>query len=147
FVRALSAVSLRRWTRCRLDRLGHALDIEGSEAVANTTTLAEIRRRPLERGCAPCSVDQVEFSNLSGKSRAMNAVATANLVGITGIARRLVLDGALDEAAAREALDKASTARTPIAAYLREHKLVTAASMAAANSAEFGMPVFDPTTM
>src|SRR3546814_6216786 len=33
--------------------------------------------------------------------RSMNmnaAVATANLVGITGIARRLVLDGALDEA-------------------------------------------------
>src|SRR3546814_2621547 len=75
------------------------------------------------------------------------AVATANLVGITGIARRLVLDGALDEAAARDALDKATAARKPIAPYLREHKLVTAAQMAAANSAEFGMPVFDPAAM
>lgn len=81
----------------------------------------------------------------------MNAVAapnlTANLVGITGIARRLVLDGALDEAAAREALDKATVARVQISSYLREHRLVTAAQMAAANSIEFGMPVFDPTVM
>jgi type IV pilus assembly protein PilB len=77
----------------------------------------------------------------------MNAVAAANLVGITGIARRLVLDGALDEAAAREALDKATAQRMQVAAYLREHKLVTAAQMAAANSAEFGMPVFDPSVM
>ena len=30
---------------------------------------------------------------------------------------------------------------------MREHKLVTAAQMAAANSIEFGMPVFDPATM
>ncbi|MGY1458148.1 type IV-A pilus assembly ATPase PilB [Luteimonas sp. A534] len=77
----------------------------------------------------------------------MSTVNTANLVGITGIARRLVLDGALDESTAREALDKATAARSPIAVYLREHKLVSAAHMAAANSAEFGMPVFDPTTM
>ena len=77
----------------------------------------------------------------------MNAVASANLVGITGIARRLVLDGVLDEATAREALDKASAERKPVALYLREAKLVTAAQMAAANSIEFGMPVFDPTVM
>lgn len=76
----------------------------------------------------------------------MNAV-TANLVGITGIARRLVLDGALDEAAAREALDKATAARKQVASYLREHKLVTAAQLAAANSVEFGMPLFDPSAM
>ncbi len=31
----------------------------------------------------------------------MNAVVSPNLVGITGISRRLVQDGALDEAAAR----------------------------------------------
>ncbi|MDH5833033.1 type IV-A pilus assembly ATPase PilB [Luteimonas kalidii] len=77
----------------------------------------------------------------------MNAVATPNLVGITGIARRLVMDGALDEAAAREALDKATTERKQVAAYLREHKLVSSAQMAAANSIEFGMPVFDPSAM
>lgn len=77
----------------------------------------------------------------------MNAVAAANLVGITGIARRLVLDGALDEANAREALDKATAERKPVATWLREKKLVTAAQLAAANSIEFGMPVFDPATM
>ena len=77
----------------------------------------------------------------------MNAVVSANLVGITGIARRLVLDGVLDDVAAREALDKASTERKPITQYLREHKLVTPAQLAAANSIEFGMPVFDPSVM
>ncbi|MGY0652264.1 type IV-A pilus assembly ATPase PilB [Luteimonas sp. A537] len=77
----------------------------------------------------------------------MNAVASANLVGITGIARRLVLDGVLDEATAREALDKATKERKPVALYLREAKLVTTAQMAAANSMEFGMPVFDPSVM
>src|SRR5690606_29085524 len=77
----------------------------------------------------------------------MNANATANLVGITGIARRLVLDGALDEATAREALDKATTDRKPVGAWLREKKLVTAAQLAAANSIEFGMPLLDPMAM
>src|SRR5690606_32924533 len=68
----------------------------------------------------------------------MNAVTTANLVGITGIARRLVMDGALDELSARQALEKATAERKQVALYLREHKLVTAAQMAAANSIEFG---------
>ena len=77
----------------------------------------------------------------------MNAVTSTNLVGITGIARRLVLDGVLEETNAREALDKASAARKPIAEYLREQKLVTSGQLAAANSIEFGMPVFDPTVM
>ncbi|TYT23018.1 type IV-A pilus assembly ATPase PilB [Luteimonas viscosa] len=77
----------------------------------------------------------------------MSAVPTPNLVGITGIARRLVMDGALDEGNAREALDKATAERKPVAAWLREHKLVTAAQMAAANSIEFGMPIFDPGAM
>ena len=52
----------------------------------------------------------------------MNAVASTNLVGITGIARRLVLDGALDEATAREALDKATRERKPVATWLRDHR-------------------------
>ncbi len=77
----------------------------------------------------------------------MNAVSSANLIGITGIARRLVLDGALGEAEARAALEAASRERRPIAAYLTEKRLVTAPQMAAANSIEFGMPLFDPTTM
>ncbi|KLJ02331.1 type IV-A pilus assembly ATPase PilB [Luteimonas sp. FCS-9] len=77
----------------------------------------------------------------------MSPNSAPNLVGITGIARRLVMDGALGEAAAREALDKATAARRNVAGYLREHKLVTAAQMAAANSVEFGMPLFDASAM
>jgi type IV pilus assembly protein PilB len=73
----------------------------------------------------------------------MATVATANLVGITGIARRLVLDGALDEARAREAMEAATRERKPLALFMAEKKLVTSAQLAAANSAEFGMPIFD----
>ncbi|WP_213435889.1 MULTISPECIES: type IV-A pilus assembly ATPase PilB [Lysobacteraceae] len=73
----------------------------------------------------------------------MATVATANLVGITGIARRLVLDGALDEARAREAMEAATKERKPLALFMAEKKLVTSAQLAAANSAEFGMPIFD----
>ena len=77
----------------------------------------------------------------------MNAVAApnVNLVGITGIARRLVQDGALDEAAAREAMTRAGEAKVPLAQWLAEKKLVSAGAMAAANSVEFGMPVIDAT--
>ena len=73
----------------------------------------------------------------------MSTVATANLVGITGIARRLVLDGAMDEAVAREAMEAATKARKPLAQYIVEQKLASPPQMAAANSFEFGMPVFD----
>ena len=76
----------------------------------------------------------------------MNAVAvTANLVGITGIARRLVLDGALDEAGAREAMAAATQARTPLGTWLAQHRRVSSLQLAAANSVEFGMPLFDIT--
>ena len=77
----------------------------------------------------------------------MNAAPSSNLVGITGIARRLVLDSVLDEATARDAMNKATSERKPISQYLRELKLVSSAQMAAANSIEFGMPVFDPSVM
>ena len=73
----------------------------------------------------------------------MSTVATANLVGITGIARRLVLDGAMDEGVAREAMEAATQARKPLAQHISEQRLVTSAQMAAANSFEFGMPIFD----
>ncbi len=77
----------------------------------------------------------------------LNVAHTSNLIGITGIARRLVLDGALDETAARQALDAATREKKPIANYLREQKLVTPSQLAAANSIEFGMPLFDPSVM
>jgi type IV pilus assembly protein PilB len=55
-------------------------------------------------------------------------VATANLVGITGIARRLVLDGVLDEATRGEAMEEATKERSR-SRYLLEKKLVTVAQV------------------
>jgi len=76
----------------------------------------------------------------------MNVAAT-NLVGITGITRRLVLDGVLNEADARRALDEASKAKKQAHAYLLEQRMVTVVQIAAANSIEFGMPLFDATAL
>ncbi|MET3010395.1 type IV-A pilus assembly ATPase PilB [Stenotrophomonas koreensis] len=71
------------------------------------------------------------------------SIANVNLVGITGIARRLVQDGALDEAAARSAQSQAAEAKVAITKWLTDKKLVTGAQMAAANALEFGMPLLD----
>ena len=76
----------------------------------------------------------------------MNAVNNLNLVGITGIARRLVQDGALEEAAARTAMAQAADAKAPLSQWLTDKKLVSAAHMAAANAMEFGMPLMDVST-
>ncbi|WP_213600716.1 type IV-A pilus assembly ATPase PilB [Pseudoxanthomonas japonensis] len=80
----------------------------------------------------------------------MNAVASANLVGITGLARRLVQDGALDETVARTAMANATEAKVPLPQWIAEKRLVTAPQLAAANAMEFGMSLldasaFDPT--
>ena len=75
------------------------------------------------------------------------SAATANLVGITGITRRLVIDGVLSEADARKALDEATKAKKQAHLYLLENKLVNHAQVAAANSIEFGMPLFDASAM
>jgi len=77
----------------------------------------------------------------------MNSAATANLVGITGIARRLVLDGALSETVAREAMAAATADRKPLASYIIEKRLVAPGHLAAANSVEFGVPLFDAAAM
>ena len=61
----------------------------------------------------------------------MNAAAV-NLVGITGITRRLVQDGALSEADARAAQAEAAKTKRPIQKYLVEKKLVNSVQLAAA---------------
>ncbi|MDL5365244.1 type IV-A pilus assembly ATPase PilB [Xanthomonas sp. NCPPB 2654] len=73
----------------------------------------------------------------------MNAAVSANLVGITGIARRLVQDGAVEEAVARTAMAHAAEAKIPLPQWFSEKKLATAAQLAAANAVEFGMPLLD----
>ena len=71
------------------------------------------------------------------------ATSTANLVGITGIARRLVQDGAMDESTARTAMTDASNAKVPLAHWIGEKKLVLPGQLAAANAIEFGIPLLD----
>jgi len=75
----------------------------------------------------------------------MNAVVanTPNLVGITGIARRLVQDGSMDESAARTAMADATAAKLPLAQWIADKRLVTSSQLAAANAIEFGMPLLD----
>ena len=73
----------------------------------------------------------------------MSATATANLIGITGIVRRLVLDGVLAEPDARRAMDEAVKEKKPVHTYLLDHRLVSSRQVAAANSTEFGVPLFD----
>jgi type IV pilus assembly protein PilB len=73
--------------------------------------------------------------------------AVANLAGITGITRRLVMDGALSEADARRALDEATKNKKQVHVYLLEQQLITRAHIASANSIEFGIPLFDPKAM
>ncbi len=70
-------------------------------------------------------------------------LGSVNLVGITGIARRLVQDGALDEANARTAMTQAAAAKVPLPQWFADKKLVTASQLAAANAVEFGMPLLD----
>ena len=73
--------------------------------------------------------------------------AASNLIGITGIARRLVMDGVLAESDARRAQDESGKERKPIPVWLTEKRLATAAQIAAANAMEFGMPLFDLTSL
>jgi len=77
----------------------------------------------------------------------MNAPANVNLVGITGITRRLVQDGALGEADARKAQDDSAREKVPIQGYLLARGMVNHAQVAAANSAEFGIPIVDVSVM
>ncbi len=76
----------------------------------------------------------------------MSVLSAPNLVGITGLARRLVQDGALDETAARDAMAKAAAAKQPLPTWFAQNKLVSASQLAAANSVEFGMPLYDVST-
>ena len=77
----------------------------------------------------------------------MSTVATSNLTGITGITRRLAIDGLIDPDAARDAQSAASAQRKPIGRFLVENGLATTPQVMGATSAEFGIPLFDPSAM
>ena len=67
----------------------------------------------------------------------------ATLTGLTGVARRLVVDGTLADADARKAMESATKQKIPFGTYLIEHALANGAQVAMAASAEFGIPLFD----
>ncbi len=69
------------------------------------------------------------------------------LLGLTGMARRLVFDGVLPEADARKAVQDAAKNRVPLATWLVEHGLVDSSRIAQVTSAEFGIPLLDVSSL
>lgn len=64
-------------------------------------------------------------------------------IALSGLARHLVRDGILDEAVARDALNKANKKKRHFVSYIVEEKLADAQAVARVASEEFGSPLFD----
>jgi len=62
---------------------------------------------------------------------------------LTGLARKLVIDGLLSEIEAETAFEKSLTKRIPFVTYLVEQNLVTSLDIALAAAEEFGVPLVD----
>ncbi len=71
----------------------------------------------------------------------------ATNMNLTGIARTLVLEKHLDEAAAVEAVQNANNESVQLTSYLVTNKIVPSATIAMISSREFGLPVFDLSAM
>ncbi|MGI9303455.1 MAG: type IV-A pilus assembly ATPase PilB [Gammaproteobacteria bacterium] len=72
---------------------------------------------------------------------------TASSIKLGGLAKRLVNDGLIDEAGAVAAQEEAQHKRVPLVTYLVDQNKVDPAEVATAASTEFGMPVFDVSTL
>ena len=70
-------------------------------------------------------------------------IQSTTLTGLSGVARRLVAEGALSESDARKASEASSKQRVSLIAYLIENGLADPRVTAAAASQEFGVPLFD----
>lgn len=70
------------------------------------------------------------------------AVST-NKVHLSGLARKLVLDGLMEESAAAEAFQDALKKKKPFVSYLVENKLAESLPIAQAAAEEFGVPLLD----
>jgi len=66
---------------------------------------------------------------------------------LSGLAKRLVMDGLLAEELAAESQQKALKSHEPFVTYLVENKVLAAADIASAACQEFGVPLFDLTAM
>ena len=75
-------------------------------------------------------------------------MATVNpTVHLSGLARRLVMDGLLDEAEAAKAHETALKKRTHFVSYLVENKILSSSEIAWSGAQEFGVPLFDLNAM
>ncbi len=73
----------------------------------------------------------------------MSTAAPLTNSRLSGLARKLVQDGLLDEDTARQACDQAASDKAPLVSYLVEKGILPSASIAMAASQEFGIPLFD----
>lgn len=67
-------------------------------------------------------------------------------ITLTGLARRFVEDGLLDEATAKDAFIQASQNRIPLITYLTQNKLADSSRLAFSAAMEFGVSVLDLTS-
>jgi len=71
------------------------------------------------------------------------ATVTQSNVVISGLARKLILDGLLDEPTAVDSINAVQKNKHNLVSYLVENNLVDSKSIANAASGEFGVPLFD----
>jgi len=74
-------------------------------------------------------------------------VTSSPISQLSGLAKRLVMDGLLAEELAAEAQQKALKSREPFVTYLVENKVLTSSKIAASACQEFGVPLFDLAAM
>jgi len=70
------------------------------------------------------------------------AVSNSKII-LTGLARKLVTDGLLNEADAQRIFDKSLKSRVPFVSLVVEEKLITSREVAHAAAEEFGVPLVD----
>ena len=69
------------------------------------------------------------------------------IVNLSGLARRLVMDGLIDETEATKAHEMALKKRTHFVSYLVDNKILSSQDIAWSGAQEFGVPLFDITAM
>jgi type IV pilus assembly protein PilB len=73
--------------------------------------------------------------------------STNPTIHLGGLARRLVMDGLLDEATALDAHEKSIKKRQHFVSYLVSNKILKSSEIALSGSQEFGVPLFDLNAM
>lgn len=69
--------------------------------------------------------------------------STATQHKLTGLVRKLVTDGLLEETQAAESFKHSKTKKIPFVSYLVENQLLSSRKIAIAATSEFGIPLFD----